>query len=202
MCQINGPSFSENTRISMNIDQGHWWIVTPEGSAGPRINYYLCSGKGNIDLGEWRKRGLMTGIFLVIKMKWEREKRCWIQTPDASQGASAYVKAVDLYIDWLTAIASCKANIKSPAQQSKFNVSKRRSWLLALQRNYLLLKSKSLQSNTSFTCQLCFGCRHRLVLPWGRDRTPVVWQQGCSIRLRLPNQEQMSFITLPLWTAN
>lgn len=118
---------------------------------GPGINYYLCSGKGNIDLGEWRKRGLMTGIFLVIKMKWEREKICWIQTPDASQGASAYVKAVDLYIDWLTAIASCKANIKSPVKQSKFNVTKRRSWLLASQRNYLLLKSKSLQSNTSFT---------------------------------------------------
>lgn len=63
MCQINGFSFSESTRISRDIDQGQWQMVTPEGSAGPRINYYLCSGKGNIDLGKWRKRGLMTGVF-------------------------------------------------------------------------------------------------------------------------------------------
>ena len=41
----------------------------PEGSVGLGINYYLCSGKGNIDLSEGRKRGLMTGGFMLIEIK-------------------------------------------------------------------------------------------------------------------------------------
>lgn len=46
------------------------------------------------------------------------------------------MKEGNVYSHQITAIAFFKADIKSPAQQIKFKVSKRRSQLLASQRNH------------------------------------------------------------------